>query len=741
MGWRGTMVGGLLVMAAAGCVQLCDRPIAMMPDCNDCATALPAAGEAPPPGTTVPPGPAPATVKHLEREPRYLSLAEAIALALEQGNVGTQASLNPGLATEDLVSFSGQGLFGSNNIRVLALQPAITGANIEAALGRFDAVWFNTMNWTTTDEPVQGLSSFQNGQSAFFQTGVAKPLATGGTAGLTFNTTYQYLRTPPTAFPILNPSYTTRLQFGFEQPLLRGAGVGVNQILPSFPGSLLFPTLNQRPQTGQGILIARLRFDQQRADFERQVAYQLLNVEAAYWNLYGAYVNLYSTEQALRMATEVWRIAKEQYPERIDEGDFAGTRGQFQQFRANRLQAIGQILDAERTLRNLLGLPGEDGCRLVPVDTPFTDPVLPNWCESLQEAFDRRPELVMAREEVKNRKLQMQALLNLVQPDLRFQSSYTLVGLGNRLDDGSTFLDPTGTPRTNNALQSLFDANFANWTVGLNLTVPLGYRFEHASLRQAKLQLEQALLTLKEQEQKTHIFLARQYSRLVELYETYEARRQQREAYAVQVDARFRKFAAGKIASVDFLQSAVQLWSTALIQEYQAVVAYNQALAAFQFGKGSMLEYDNVKISEGQLPQCAQVRAVVHERQRTEGIVLRQRAAPIAHPPCSPAKGVAGLPDLPRADAVNLPSLLEATKKVPDDLDPDAPAVAQKTDVPAPPRAATLADPQQSQEAATASRTMPAMLPPVPPEADTEVRPADDTRPAMFLRPRGAETP
>ena len=41
----------------------------------------------------------------------------------------------------------------------------------------------------------------------------------------------------------------------------------------------------------EGILITRLRLDQNRANFDQQVNYMLANVEAAYWNLYAAYYN------------------------------------------------------------------------------------------------------------------------------------------------------------------------------------------------------------------------------------------------------------------------------------------------------------------------------------------------------------------------------------------------------------------------------------------------------------------
>ena len=53
-------------------------------------------------------------------------------------------------------------------------------------------------------------------------------------------------------------------------------------------------------KTGQeGILIARLRFDQSRAHFENNMNALVVNVEIAYWNLYNKYGHLYSFETNL----------------------------------------------------------------------------------------------------------------------------------------------------------------------------------------------------------------------------------------------------------------------------------------------------------------------------------------------------------------------------------------------------------------------------------------------------------
>src|SRR5262245_20674114 len=50
---------------------------------------------------------APPTLNNLERKIRFLSLAEAVSIALEQGTVGQQSLLFPGQAVDNLTQFSG----------------------------------------------------------------------------------------------------------------------------------------------------------------------------------------------------------------------------------------------------------------------------------------------------------------------------------------------------------------------------------------------------------------------------------------------------------------------------------------------------------------------------------------------------------------------------------------------------------------------------------------------------------
>ncbi len=568
----------------------------------------------------------PATVLDPERKPRHLSLNEAVALALEKGTIGIQSVRVPGLASEDLGGFTGQGIFGSDSIRVLSFQPARLGTAIEAGLARFDPFLSTGIGWRATDEPTQGLSSFSNGHGANFFSSLIKPLASGGSVGMTFSTDYQFLSDPPGgSFSVLNPSYQTRMQFGFEQPLLRGFGTEINQLRSSFPGSNLYSAISGRASSyaSEGILITRIRHDQARAELERNVNFLLLNVQAAYWNLYGAYVNLHVTNQSLKQAHMSWSIGQELEKEgRIDNGQLSQIRAQYEQFRGDRLRALSNVLDAERNLRILCGLAVEDGERLVPIDTPVTLASAPHWPTAVHDALNLRPELVMARQDIMTKQMNLTLRKNEMLPDLRLQATHTTIGLGSRLDGNGTFLDANGDAVTSNALRSLTSSHFNNWQVGLNLNIPLGFRHEAAQIRDARLALTQSYLALKNHELKATNFLAKQHNRVLETSKLIDIRRQQRLAQGTQVETRFRKFLEWDIKEryphLEFLLDAQRQWASALNQEYQAIIDYNIALATWEFAKGTIMQSCRVRISEAPLPAGVAMRAVEFEREASD---------------------------------------------------------------------------------------------------------------------------
>jgi outer membrane protein TolC len=662
----------LLLAVMAGCKQRC---FLTEPDFNQTVvTNLEGLQQNPTLGNTpitamVPPPP---TLENLDRKVRFISLQECIALCLEQGTVGQPSLLFPGTALDNLVAFGGPGgpsatlgtgASGSDAIRVLALDPAFRGATIEGALSKFDAAFVASAQYQITDQPIGtaqqtfiagGPTTQISANETTNATGsmqFLKPLPTGGVAGITFNLPYTFTNLPAR----VNPSWQPQLLFQFEQPLMQGFGVEINQIRPGHPGSLLNPNiLNSAPES-EGILISRLRFDQQRAEFERNVIQMLLNVEVAYWNLYGAYWQLYSREQGLRFAYEAFKLSRFRFEAgQVKAADFYQTKGQYELFRAQRIQAISTVLEDERQLRALTGLPIEDGTRLMPSDPPTLAPYQPNWTTALEECLTKRPELYMARQEVKVQQLNLLNAKNQMLPDLRFLASYDYNGLGGRLDGNSTTVG--GAPE--NALRSLASGQFSDWSVGLRLVVPLGFRFASVQVRQAQLALARAMETLKDQEMKAQRFLGRYYEQISVSYENIRANRAQREAFGEQLRARQEEYRAGR-GTLDILLEAQRFWADALASEYQAIVTYNNNLVEWEYVKGTIMQHDNVMIAEGGLPACAQVRAVDHERERTAALVLRERASPVPPSACGTTECGGG---------VSLPAALAATpplKEVP----------------------------------------------------------------------------
>ena len=227
-----------------------------------------------------------------------------------------------------------------------------------------------------------------------------------------------------------------------------------NQLTPNHPGSQL---LNLQPSGGggtEGILISRIRLDQSKTDFEIRVNYLLANVEAAYWNLFAAYYNLFANEEGLRQAFEGYRFIQI----RVETGNDPPqnqyqARAQFERFRRQVYQARGRVLEAEnRTFAVYCSLRSDDGTRLVPIDKPNEVPYLPDFYAAANEALANRPELMLARHELKVQQLNLVLQKNLRQPDLRAFAQYDIAGLGTRLD-GPEFAN-TGRTIPGNALTS-----------------------------------------------------------------------------------------------------------------------------------------------------------------------------------------------------------------------------------------------------------------------------------------------
>jgi hypothetical protein len=333
--------------------------------------------------------------------------------------------------------------------------------------------------------------------------------------------------------------------------------------------------------TGPGTLVVLLGGVKPGTEFERQVGLILLNAETAYWDLYGAYWNLFSQEQGVRFARETHDHTVLAYAAgRAKAADPAQARGQYELFRAQRLQAVQNVAKCEQQLRALLGLPGKDDRRLVPRDAPALTKFKTDWDRSLGMALWGRPELRRARAEV-------------LVGEVKFALARALAR--------------------------------EDWPL-LNLALRVSPREALDDEQEAAADLDSARDVLRDMEIKAERFLALEYGRLATYYKQAGARRAQREAFGEQLKARQEAYLAGR-GTLDITLEAQRFWADALANEYQAIVSHNNALVAFEYARGNLLRHSNVSITAAE-PKGEHVRAVERERRRALELLRATPALP-----------------------------------------------------------------------------------------------------------------
>ena len=411
------------------------------------------------------------------------------------------------------------------------------------------------MDWSSSDQyrGVQNLGSsifsqsgsLGAGNGATFHAGIVKAFSTGGVAELSFLTNFRQLTYPESrGNSPFEPVYNTRIGIGFEQPLWRDWGVEINQLLGRFPSTLGQGGISSNAQfafgqhqnavsafvdrQSEGILISRLRFDQQRGGI-RTPRHQPHGQRRG-----GVLEPLQQVRRTLHLRGKPAHHARgmaeqlQQAQGGRKEPGFAGyyqVLGQYQEFRGERLRALNDVLDAERQLRGILGLPVEDGTRLVPITPPTVAELKPDWQSSLEDALDLRPEIQIARDNVRYHQYLLSIQKNNMKPDLKGFVRAEPLGQGSSLTGNGTFTDGNGATQPTNAFRSLANSHLMDWQIGVNLNIPLGYHAEMAAVRSARLQLTQAFLLLRDQEDKTARILANNFAELSHWYERIKVHR------------------------------------------------------------------------------------------------------------------------------------------------------------------------------------------------------------------------
>ncbi|MBP90158.1 MAG: hypothetical protein CMJ64_26195 [Planctomycetaceae bacterium] len=498
---------------------------------------------------------------------------------------------------------------------------------VEAALSAFDASFEAQAFFENNDRALNNVF-FGGGTRILkqdlhnYQAQLSKRAANGGEFTLRKIIDYDLNNSPGNDDP--NKPWTIQMETEFRQPLLQGAGVDFNRIAGP----------DGRPGAMNGVLLARINTDISLADFEIAVRNLVNDIENTYWELYYAYRDLDAKIAARDRALETWRSinalhvtdrrggeaekeaqAREQYYRLEEEVQNALAGRLTDDTRTNSLRGSGGVHTSERRLRRLMGEPPSDGRLIRPLDEPLMARVVFDWSEILVEGLSRRAELRKQKWQVKRREMELAASRNFLLPRIDAVGRYRWRGLGHRFTNAERQVDTF-----DNAFQNLTTGNFQEWQLGVEVEMPVGYRQGHAGVRNAELSLKRDRAILEEQEKQVAHELSQAVAEVERAYTTSQTSYNRRMAAMQHLDALQNSYEDAdeneKTRLLDLLLDAQRRLADAETSYYRGLLEYNLAVKNVHLQKGSLLDFNEVFLSEGPWPGKAYYDAARREESR-----------------------------------------------------------------------------------------------------------------------------
>lgn len=577
----------------------------------------------------------------------------------------------------------------------------------EAALSAFDAQLRASAIFNNNDRTFNN-SFFAGGATGFrqdlhdYDIELSKVTATGSTVAMRGVFNHDANNAPANTF---RSAWNAYFEGEVRQPLLQGGGLEFNRIAGP----------NSAPGLYNGLLIARANADVNEIDFEIGLRDFVSNVENAYWDLYFAYRDVAARRKAMLEARDIWQkrkdregddepaqlaLAKEQYfrfKSDFDEA-VAGRLVQGTQSRngstGGTLRGTGGLLVAERKLRLLTGLPASENMLLRPSDEPTLAEMMFDWDLVRQESLNQRAELRQQQTRVRRREMELLAARNFLNPRLDAFGRYRLRGFGDSLLTGG---ERSGTA-PDSALGNLTTGDLQGWTAGVELSVPIGFRQGHAAVANAELAVARERSVHQEQQREVVHDLG---NAVADVTRAYQACKNGLNRYLAAEEAlNALKEAREESTKIDFdrILDAQRRAVEAEIRYFRARAEYAVALKNVHFEKGSLLEFNNMRLAD------------------SGGAVNSAAGVPVA-PPAEEAKMPVDptvIPAAPEAQRPGAEKPADSAPQPPETLaNPATLREAKKFDAPLPPKT-VMRESRASEKAATArlgaAKTKPAQV-------------------------------
>jgi outer membrane protein TolC len=414
---------------------------------------------------------------------------------------------------------------------------------------------------------------------------------------------------------LFNPSVQSSIFVGFTQQLLNGFGRTVNT---------------------RNIVISKN--NRKIADwvFTQQAITTVTNTITDYWELVFARENVKVQQQAVTVAQKLYNDNKKQ----LEIGtmaplDVTRAESELATDRQNLIVAQTTQLQNEQILKNAISknplAPNWVNVEIIPTDLPNRPEAIeaPSFEEAAKEAFAKRPELQEQALNLLNGAVDIKATRNALLPTATLQAQYGTTGLaGNQRlfsstpAPGAPIVGPNGQPVPGlflpsatvtqtgtaeagfpDAMSTVFHNNFPDYSVQLNVSIPIRNRSAQADNQHAILTQRQLEAQLQQLKNAALLDVRNSYIALTQDRAQVDAASKARELQQQTFDAEQKKYQLGASTVYLVIQTQRDLIA-AQGTELRALANLVEAKANYERAVGRTLEVNRVTIADGKSGQA-----------------------------------------------------------------------------------------------------------------------------------------
>jgi outer membrane protein TolC len=375
--------------------------------------------------------------------------------------------------------------------------------------------------------------------------------------------------------------------------------------------------------------------------FTQQAITTITTVENLYWELVFARENVHVAERAVAVAEKLYNDNKRQ----VEIGtmapiDVVRAEAEVARNRQDLIVAQTAQLQQEQLLKNAITRNPLDptllNVEIVPTELPpsaqqVAVEALP-LPDAVQEALAKRPDILEQEYDLKNRDINVRATRNALLPMLTLFGQYGSVGLGGNSRAqlpalSNPFVDANGNPVTvldqngvpvfipstvtsstvtpgglGDALSSVFNSRFPDYSVQLNLSIPIRNRSAQADSQRALLEQRQAVARMQQLQNNVVIDVRNTQIALEQNRARVEAAVKARILQEQTLDAEQKKYQLGASTVFLVIQAQRDLTSAQSV-ELRALVDLVKARVDYERALGRTLEVNHVTIADAKSGQ------------------------------------------------------------------------------------------------------------------------------------------